>query len=333
MQPVRWGILSTAKIGVQKVIPAMQANPACEIVAIASRDGARAQAAAQQLSIPRAHPTYEALLADPDVEAIYNPLPNHLHVPLSIDALRAGKHVLCEKPLALTADEARQLIAARDETGLQVSEAFMVRGHPQWLRTREIIRSGKIGPLRAVMGFFSYFNDDPANIRNIPEWGGGGIFDIGCYPLVGARFAFESEPFRVSALIDRDPNFGTDRLSSAILDFPAGHAIFTCSTQLVPYQRIQFFGTKGRIEIEIPFNAPPDKPTRLYVDDGSALGDASRVEVTFPVCDQYAIQGELFSKAIRGEEPLAFPLEDAIQNMTILEAILKSGETNHWEAI
>ncbi len=332
MEPVRWGILSTAKIGLQKVIPAMQRADSCEIAAIASRDSARARSAAASLGIPRAYGSYEELLADPDIEAVYNPLPNHLHVPLSVKAAQAGKHVLCEKPLALNAAEAHALVEARDASGVLVQEAFMVRYHPQWLRAREIVRSGKIGDLRAVQGFFSYNNRDPRNIRNIADIGGGGLYDIGCYPITGARFLFESEPTRVISLIERDPDWHIDRLTSAMLDFPGGHATFTCSTQITPFQRIQALGTGGRIEIEIPFNAPPDRPCRIFLDDGSQLGNAGVVVDELPVTDQYTAQGEVMSTAIRTGEPLEFPLENAVQGMRIVDAVFRSAASGSWEA-
>ncbi len=330
MQPVKWGIISTAKIGLQKVIPAMQRAETCEIVAIGSRDEAKAQAAAADLGIPKAYGSYEALLADPEIEAVYNPLPNHLHVSLSIQAAEAGKHVLCEKPIALDAVEARKLIEARDRTGVLIQEAFMVRYHPQWRRARDIVRSGRIGELRAIQGFFSYFNADPANIRNMADIGGGGLMDIGCYPIVGSRFLFEGEPKRVVSMLERDPEMKTDRLTSALLEFDAGQASFTCSTQLVPFQRMQIFGTKGRIEIEIPFNAPPDQPCRIFVDDGSELGDASATEEVFPTVDQYTLQGELFSRSIRKGGTLEFPLEDAVENMRIIDAIVQSAAEGRW---
>ncbi len=330
MKPVRWGVISTAKIGLKKVIPAMQQSPVCDMAAIASRSRPGAQAAAKALGIATAYGSYEELLADPEIEAIYNPLPNHLHVPFSIAAVQAGKHVLCEKPLSLTADEARKLLAARDKAGVQVQEAFMVRYHPQWLRAREIVRSGRIGDLRAVQGFFSYNNRDPKNIRNVASWGGGGLYDIGCYPITGARYLFEAEPTRVVGLIERDPEWEVDRLASAILDFPAGHATFTCSTQVTPYQRMQIVGTAGRLEIEIPFNAPPDQPCRLFLDDGSQLGNAGIEVVELPVRDQYTAQGEIFSHAVRSGEPLAFPLENAVTGMQIIDAIFASAERGQW---
>lgn len=322
MNKVRWGVLGVARIATVKVIPAMQRGALSEIAAIASRDLAKAREAAQKLGIPKAYGTYEELLADPEIDAIYNPLPNHLHVPWSIAAAEAGKHVLCEKPVGLNAQEALKLLAARDRTGRKIGEAFMVRTHPQWLRARELVRSGAIGELRSVLGFFSYFNADPANIRNILEWGGGGLMDIGCYPITTSRFAFGEEPSRVSAVMERDPNMGTDRLTSAILEFPSGQSTFTCGTQLTPYQRMHFFGAKGKIEIEIPFNAPPDKPTRIFVND--------QME-EFPVCDQYTIQGDAFSRAIRENTEVPVPLEDAVKNMAVIDAVVKAAKSGRWE--
>src|SRR5229473_5723926 len=271
MQKVRWGVLSTADIATKQVIPAMQQGTYCEIVAIASRSLEKARAAAGDLGIPKAYGSYEELLADREIDAIYNPLPNHLHVPWSIRAAEAGKHVLCEKPLALTVAECRTLIDTRNRTGVKIGEAFMVRTHPQWLRTREIVRSGEIGHVRAVMAAFSFFNRDPKNIRNVPEWGGGALMDIGCYAIQFSRFMFGQEPSRVVGLLERDPEMGIDRLSSAALDFPSGQAVFTCCMQMVPYQRAQVFGTRGRVELEIPFNAPPDRPCRIRVDSGADL--------------------------------------------------------------
>jgi len=328
---VRWGILSTANIGVKKVIPAMQKGKWSEVTAIASRDLRQAEEAARRLGIAKVYGSYEELLADPEIDAVYNPLPNQLHVPWSIKAAEAGKHVLCEKPLSLTAAEAKKLLAVRDRAKVKIGEAFMVRTHPQWRRARELVRSGRIGDLRSATGFFSYFNNDPKNIRNIPEYGGGAVMDIGCYPINTSRFVFGEEPARVLGLVERDPKMKTDRLTSAILDFPSGHSTFTCSTQLVSYQRSQFFGTKGRIEIEIPFNAPPDRPCRIFIDDGRDVFGSGITTEEFPVCDQYTIQGDVFSKAVRegGEVPAS--LEDAVKNMAVIEAVFRSAESGQWE--
>jgi predicted dehydrogenase len=331
--PVKWGILSTAKIGMQKVTPAIQKSKLCSVAAIASRDSAKAKQAAAELSIPKAYGSYEELLSDPDIEAIYNPLPNHLHVPWSVKAAEAGKHVLCEKPIALTAAEAWTLVEARDRAGVLVQEAFMVRHHPQWIRVRELVRGGRIGDLRAIQGFFSYTNMDPANVRNQAGIGGGGIYDIGCYPIVTSRYLFGAEPTRVVATLDRDPNFKTDRLGSAILEFPSGQASFVCSTQLVPYQRMQIFGTERRIEMEIPFNASPDRACRLFVDDGKVLGGAGAEIETVEAVDQYTTQADVFARAIRSGEPLEFPLEDAVKNMRVIDALFQSAKEGGWAKV
>jgi len=302
------------------------------IAAIASRGLDKAKETAQELGIEKAYGSYEELLADPQIDAIYNPLPNQLHVPWTIKAAEAGKHVLCEKPLSMTVAEARTLRDVQKRTGVKIGEAFMVRTHPQWLRTRELIASGRIGDLRSIQGFFSYFNVNPQNIRNIPECGGGALMDVGCYPINISRFLFAEEPVQVLGLVERDPELKIDRLSSAILDFPSGQSIFTCSTQLVPYQRINIFGTKGRIEIEIPFNAPVDRPCRIMIDDGSDLFGAGITIETFPICDQYTIQGDSFSRAILEGTGVPVPLEDAIKNMAVIEAVFRSAASGKGEA-
>ncbi len=321
---VRWGILGTAKIAVAKVIPAMQRSDWCEIAAIASRDLSKAKAAAGELRIPNAYGSYEELLADKSIEAVYNPLPNNLHVAWTVKAAEAGKHVLCEKPIALSATEARTLIEVRDRTGARIQEAFMVRTHPQWLETRRLIHSGRIGSLRSITGFFSYNNPDPTNIRNHLELGGGALMDIGCYPITISRFMYETEPGRVLSLIERDNATGTDTLTTAVLDFPNGHSTFTCSTRLAPYQRMIFTGTEGRIEVLIPFNAPNDRPTQILLDDET---------IEFPICDQYEIQGSLFSQAIRENSEQPIPLEDAINNMAVIDAVFRSATTSQWEEV
>jgi predicted dehydrogenase len=328
---VRWGVLGVAKIAVGKVIPGMQQGSSSEVAAIASRDLARARSAASNLGIPKAYGSYEDLLADPEIEAVYNPLPNHLHVPWSIKAAEAGKHVLCEKPISLTVKECRKLIEARNATGVKIGEAFMVHSHPQWLRAREIVRSGEIGELRSILGAFSYFNDDPADVRNVVGYGGGGLMDIGCYPITTSRFLLGKEPARVQALVERDPKFGTDRLTSALLDFGDCQAIFTCGTQLVNYQRMQILGTKGRIEIPIPFNAPPDRSTRIFVDiGGDFLGTTLRTE-EIPTANQYTLQGDAFSRAILEDSEVPTTLENAFGNMAVIEALFRSERTAQWE--
>jgi len=328
MKKVKWGVLGAASIAVRKVIPGMQKGGYCEISAIASRDKRKAEDAAGKLGIAKAYGSYEELLRDGEIEAVYNPLPNHLHVPWSVKAAEAGKHVLCEKPISLNVAEAKSLLAVRDRTGVKIGEAFMVKTHPQWLRTQEIIRSGGIGDLRAIAGVFSYFNRNPDNVRHKVEWGGGGLMDIGCYPITMSRFIFGEEPVRVVGTLERDPDFGTDRLASVILEFSSGQSIFTCGTQAAYFQRMHFLGTSGRVEIEIPWNAPNDRPCRIFV--GDQMGGAPKVE-EFPIVDQYTIQGDEFSRAIRGERDVPVPLDDAIKNMAVIEAIFKAADSRQWE--
>lgn len=332
MKKVSWGVLSTAKIGMEKVTPALMRSQWCDVQAIASRSLASAQAAASKLGIPKAYGSYEELFSDPSIEAIYNPLPNDLHVPMTLAAARAGKHVLCEKPIALNANEAAQLREVADK--VHIMEAFMVRFHPQWLRTRELVQSGALGELRSVQAWFSYFNRNPDNIRNDAAKGGGALMDIGCYPIVAGRFLFDAEPVRVMALADMDPDFGVDRTFSALLDFGGGrHLDFTVSTQSTPYQRVHVMGTQQRVEIEIPFNAPQGETSRIFLDNGKVPGNGGATVETMAACDQYSLEGDAFSLAIRGETPLPYGVEDAIQNMRIIDALFASQRSGRWEAV
>ncbi len=333
MRKVKWGVIGVAKIATEKVIPAMQQGEISEIVAIASRDLGKARAAAEKLGIPQAYGSYEELLADPDIEAIYNPLPNEEHVPWTLRALAAGKHVLCEKPIALNAEEARTLIDARNRAGKLVAEAFMVRFHPQWRRARELARDGTIGETRAIQTFFSYRLLDPDNVRNRPP-GGGALYDIGCYAIVTARFIFGAEPTRVVATIDWDPKFKTDRLAGALLDFPGGRQLtFAIDTQSSAHQRVTIVGDQGRIEVMIPFNAPIDRPTELAIDTGPDLVAGGRRVEQFPICDQYTLKGDAFSRAIVDGAPLEFPIEDGVANMAVIDALFRSARSGSWEKL
>ena len=309
----------------------MQQGQLTTVTAIASRDIAKARDAAAKLGIPTAYGSYEELLADPNIDAIYNPLPNQLHVPLTTKAAEAGKHVLCEKPLGMTLVEVKTLLEVRDRTGVKICEAFMIRSAHQWRRVRELLDEGRVGELRAVSAFFSYFNVNPANIRNRVETGGGGVYDIGCYCIQSARFGFRAEPVRVVATLERDPEMGTDRLASALLEFPTGQAIFTCSTQLIPYQRANFLGTRGRIEIEIPYNAPSDRPNRIIIDSNGDLSGGGITTETFAVSDQYTLQGDAFAKAVFENTEVPVPLEDSVGNMAVIEAIFRSAKSGQWE--
>jgi predicted dehydrogenase len=326
MRKVRWGVLSTARIGTEKVIPAMQRGRFSEVTAIASRDSEAARSAAARLAIPRWYDSYDGLLADPTVEAVYIPLPNHLHVPWSLRALEAGKHVLCEKPIALNVREAERL---RDAAGrnreLKVMEAFMYRHHPQWDSVLDLVRGGEIGELRTIHSCFSYHNVAPLDIRNIRDLGGGGLLDIGCYCISVARTVFGGEPLRVTGSMDLDPEFATDRLTSAILQFTSGTATFTCSTQLAPHQRVAIFGTTGRLEVEMPFTPGPNQRCHIWHYDRSSLNEI----VVGPV-DQYTIQGDRFSRAILNDDEVPVPLSDAVANMRVIDAVVESVRANCW---
>lgn len=329
---VKWGVLSTAKIAREHVIPAMQAGELTDVVAIASREGHRAKDVAAKLGIPKAYDSYDALLADPDIDAIYNPLPNHLHAPLTIRALRAGKHVLCEKPIALDARQAGEIDEARRGTGLLVAEAFMVRFHPQWRRVRDVVRSGRLGEVRAIHTIFSYYLTDPGNIRNQAAIGGGGLYDVGCYAINTARYVFEGEPERVIGLFGMDPALATDRLMSGLAEFSNGrHLAFTCATQLVLCQRVQILGTLGRIEMGIPFNAPAGAETTICIDDGRDLAGSGREVTRLPACNQYTLQGDAFSRAVIGEQPLDWDTSDAVLNMRVIDAFFRSANSKTWE--
>ncbi|HZY60531.1 MAG TPA: Gfo/Idh/MocA family oxidoreductase [Candidatus Binataceae bacterium] len=329
---MKWGVLGAARIAVNRVIPAMKQGEWSEVTGIASRDLRRARQTARDLGIPKAYGSYEEMLADTEIEAVYNPLPNHLHVPWSIRAAEAGKHVLCEKPIGMNVAETLQLIAARDRTGVVMGEAFMVQVHPQWRRIVELVRGGRIGKLRSAVGTFSYFKLDADNIRNIREYGGGALMDIGCYPIKTSRMVFGEEPARVSASVVRDPRFGNiDMLTSAILEYPAGHCIFTCSTQIMLQQSMRFYGTEGRLEPEIPFNAAIGRVARIHMDDGRDLDGGGAVVEEIPPCDQYTLQGDAFSRAIREGSEVPVPLEDALRNMAVIDAVFRSGETGRWE--
>lgn len=329
MRKVRWGVLSTSRFAQQKIVPAMKFCRHAEVVAIASRDRGRAEEVAVRLGIPVVHNSYEALLADPEIDVVYNPLPNHLHVPLSIAALEAGKHVLCEKPIGLDLPDATRLFeASRCHPRLKVMEAFMYRFHPQWQQARQLVRAGRIGRPVTIHAFFSYFNDDPENVRNREGIGGGGLLDIGCYAVSLSRFIFDAEPERVVGIIENDPLFRVDRLASAMLDFGDRTATFTCGTRLSPYQRVNIIGEEGRIEIEVPFNQPPESPALLTVESAG-----EREEIRLEPCNQYTIQGDLFSLAVINDTPVPTPLEDALANMRVIDAIFASARTGSWVGI
>jgi predicted dehydrogenase len=293
-----------------------------EILGIASREPGRARDAAATLGIDRAYGSYEDLLADPDIEAVYIPLPNHLHARWTLEAARAGKHVLCEKPLSTTAADARLMVDACRDAGVLLMEGFMYRLHPSWVAARELVASGRIGRLRAVDSWFSYFNDDPADIRNNREAGGGALFDIGCYSVNLSRMLFGREPDAVHATVVREQPSGVDVLTSGILRFGEDVATFTCSTRAEPHQRVDIYGDRGRISIEIPFNIPPDRPTRVsVVAGGDPPVDAATEVLEFPARDPYAAEVEQFSAAILEGRPAPTSPADAVANLEVIEAL------------
>lgn len=326
---LNWGILGTAKIAVEKVIPAMEGSELQQVQAIASRSLEKAKAAAEKLGIPKAYGSYEELIADPAIDIIYIPLPNHLHADYTIKCMEAGKHVLCEKPIALNAEEVRRMIAVRDRQGVKAGEAYMVRTHPQWLKARELVQSGMLGNIQLVQGFFSYFNAKPENIRNIADFGGGAIWDIGCYPVNTARFVLEEEPQKVVSLIEYDAGFGTDKLVSVLMQFPSAQLNFSVSTQLVPHQRMRFFGEKQELEVKIPFNAPKDRASELRIHTGD-LNQENVETLSFDEVDQYRLMTEAFSKAVTDDTEVPVSLEDSLANTRVLEAIFQSAREGRW---
>lgn len=331
----RFGVLSTARIGVEKVIPEMMQSDEIQVAAIASRDIVKAELVAKKLGLLKAYGSYEELLADDQIDAIYNPLPNHLHVPWSILAAKAGKHVLCEKPIAPKRLEAIPLLEVARQQNVLIQEAFMVLTHPQWKAVHALIHDGKIGELRAIQGTFAYFNDDPANIRNRADIGGGGLLDIGCYPIVISRFLTGREPNKVSAILNYDPNFQTDRLGAVNLEFTSDGsdfpvvASFVFSTQLTPFQRMTFLGTQGRLEVTLPFNPPAEIPTQIWFDDGSSapVSLASRQDIE--PCAQYRLAGEAFAQAALKQAPTPVPMEWSLANMAVIDAAFESAKSGH----
>lgn len=329
---LKWGVLGCAGIAAKAVIPAIQSSRLGRVAAIASRDAEKASAMAARFGIEKSYGSYEDLLSDPDIDAIYNPLPNHLHVPMTIKALEQGKPVLCEKPIALNAAQASELAEAQKAANLPVAEAFMVRHHPQWKKARAMVAEGRLGDVRAIQTIFAYYLDDPKNVRNQADIGGGGLFDVGCYAINTARFLFDAEPLRAIALMENDPVFDTDRLTSGLLAFPEGRQLaFTCSTQLSLTQKVTVLGTRGRLEIPIPFNAPADQQTVLIFDDGRDLAGGGRQEIVIEPVDQYREQVDAFAEAVLSGTPLETGLDDAIANMKAIDALFRSATSGRWE--
>ncbi len=332
MRKIQWGVLSTANIAIKRVIPAILSSERGAVAAIASRDAARAAEVAARFGIPRSYGSYQSLLDDPQIDAIYNPLPNHLHVEWTVKALDAGKHVLCEKPLGLSAAETQAIVVARDRSHRRVVEAFMIRYHPQWRRVRALVRSGRIGQVRAIQSAFLFTQLDPNNVRNQADIGGGALYDVGCYPLVTARYVFSSEPTRVIALINRDAKMGVDTLTSGLLEFPGGgHLAFSSALQLAAFQRVTILGTAGRIEVPVPFTPSKEQSCRIVIESGKSLDGASSQFEDFPAVDQYQLQCDTAISVFRNEIEQEFPIEDGIANMRIIDALYRSAVSGRWE--
>lgn len=326
MQKVRWGVLGTAKIAREWVVPAMHTAKNAEVVAVASRSLESAETFARENNIPNAFGSYEALIQSGEVDAVYNPMPNHLHVPWSLEALNANKHVLCEKPLGLDTKDAQHLVeVAKTKPGLVVMEAFMYRFHPQWQKVKTIIESGELGNIKHVQASFSYFNRDAKNVRNQPGIGGGGLLDVGCYCISASRLAFGKEPERVMGALTLDPEFEVDVHASAILDFGDGMATFNCSTQSHSTQLVHIIGDKGRLVVDTPFYKREDRPCELVM-----YKQNERDVIAIGHYDHYVYEIEAFSQAILDKQQAPTPLDDAINNMKVIDAIFKSAELNAW---
>jgi predicted dehydrogenase len=331
-EPVRWGILSTSSFAEKRFLPGLRKSPSIHVAAVASRSIESARAFAEANGIPTAYGSYEAMLADPSIEVVYNPLPNHLHVEWTAKAAAAGKHVLCEKPMAMTAAELDTLRPFADK--VHIAEAFMVRLHPQWIDVRERVRAGELGSLTHAHVAFAYTNTDGSNIRNVRNVGGGALYDIGCYCVMAARWFFDAEVQRAVALFDRDPAFDTDRTTTGLLDLGNGrHVAFSCSTQSVPHQRVHLFGTKGRVEITIPFNQPQDATCTYFTHDGVSLDGFDQLPTVVPTADQYQLEGEWFSNLVRTQSPTSIWLDDAVRQAKVLDALFRSETTGQLEAV
>jgi len=317
---VKWGILSTAHIATEYVIPAMIKSKYCNVCAIASRTYEKAKTIADKFKIEKAYGSYEELINDVEIEALYIPLPNHLHVPWAIKALEAGKHVLLEKPIGLSVQEAQKLLdVAKKFPHLKIMEAFMYRHHPQWIKAKELVDSGAIGKVKTIQSAFSFFDDNPNSIVNTKKYGGGSLMDIGCYPISASRFIFNSEPQEVFGSIEYHKEFKVDSVATAILKFKEGTCSFFSSIQIEERQQAQIFGTEGEIEFEIPFNPIADKPSKIFLHQNNKTK-----EIVFEPCDQYTIQADLFSRAIIEKTEVPTPLQDAVNNMKVIEKIIES---------
>jgi predicted dehydrogenase len=335
---VNWGVLGAANIAVKHALPGMREAPSAKLLAIASRDLGKAQAVAQALGVPRAYGSYDALLADGEIDAVYVPLPNPLHFEWSLRALEAGKDVLCEKPLCLSSEQISELCAARDRSGRKIEEAFAYRNHPQWTKVLEIIASGTLGAVRSVHGTLAKQFLDPTDIRNNPNDGGGGIYDLGSYAISACNMIFGRKPARVVAALERDPAFGIDRLSSALLDYGDAHAAFTVATQAGSsawgsHQQLSILCAQGWLRLEFPYSQVRPTECRVEIGDATSVGAFPTSTLSFAAINQFALQAERFSRLVRGEAVRAWPIEEARDTLRTIEGLFESARTGAWQSL
>lgn len=324
LKKIKIGVLGTAKIAREQVIPAIQNSQNCELTAIGSRELEKARATAQNLGIKKYYASYQQLLDDPEIDAIYNPLPNHLHVPWTIKALKSGKHVLCEKPIGMSAIEVKKLLSESDKfPSLKIMEGFMYKHHPQWKKAINIIQSGKLGVLKSVQSYFSYLMDDPGNIRNRVEFGGGGLLDIGCYSVSLSRLITGQEPERVFGNWRLSRELKTDIFFTGIIEFRDVISTFTCATNVIPHQRVEITGSEASLELTSPFNPSVQEPIILKLTRGN-----STENFKIPVCNQFTMMSDNFANCIINDVPVPYSLKDSYCNMLVLDALKKSAETN-----
>lgn len=315
---LRWGVLGCAGIAINSVIPGIQQSKTGQVVAIASRDKSKAEQTARDLSIERAYDSYETLLNDPDIDAVYIPLPNHLHMEWTIKAAEAGKHVLCEKPIALNAEQAQQMVDACEKAGVFLAEAFMYRHHPRYEKIIEMINSGEIGEVRSIHANFTFNNaGDKGNIRFKKEWGGGSIYDVGAYPISVGRLLLGREPHAVTVQALFSPEHDdVDMMASGLIEYDNGVGLtFDCGMWAQFRNQLEILGSDGRIEVPSAFVG--------HADFVVHSNDTSRTE-TFPELNAFTLQVDQFANAIHGHEALRFPSQDAVLNMKVIDACIRS---------
>ncbi|SMO60694.1 Predicted dehydrogenase [Saccharicrinis carchari] len=328
MNRLKIGVLSVSNHLLKRIVLPLKNTKYCKIYGIASRNPKKAEAFAQKFDIEKVYADYQELIEDPIIDFVYIPLPNHLHLEWVVKAAEAGKHILCEKPIALNAQEAMQCIEAAQKNKVQLMEAFMYKFHPLWIYAKEVITTNQIGRIMYIHTSFAYHNPAPDNIRNIKEFGGGALMDIGCYAISSSRFLLDAEPQRVMAIHQQHPEFKTDTLGSAIMDYDGRHASYTVSTLSQANQGVDIVGSSGRIRIPVPFNTYVDTPSEIIIN--TAQGERS---VSFAVCDQYGLMFDAFSECLIKKMPLPIEPTDVLNNMKVIDAVFKSAQSQQWERL